>query len=203
MRHDTRPRPSRRLPGGRRGAGVCAGADLGTVGGGGLGQCRVSAARRGGDCGRRGQVRPPRGAEDLTRGLEPHPRGAAGKLTCGGRGPRWFLECKCLGALPSFLVSCFTRGETEAWTVTCLAAGTRNQDSSKLSRGVPCARVLGKGLSVLTLTPSHPRGSAPFSLRPLCSSALPHPLFLSSQQGCLMVRPSLLHWGRSGREVPV
>lgn len=57
-----RPRPSRRLPGDRRGAGVCAGADLCTVGGGGLGQRRVSAARRGGDCGRRGQVRPPRGA---------------------------------------------------------------------------------------------------------------------------------------------
>lgn len=78
----------------------------------------------------------------------------------------------------------------------------RSQDSSKLSRRVPCARVLGKGLSVVTLTHSHPRGRAPFSPRPLGSSALPHPLFLSSQHGCLMVRPSLLHWGRWGGRFP-
>lgn len=62
FRHGTGPRPSRRLPGGRQGAGVCAGADSGTVGGGGggggLGQCRVGAARGGGDCGRRGRTGP-------------------------------------------------------------------------------------------------------------------------------------------------
>lgn len=102
LRHDTRPRPSRRLPGGRQGAGVCAGADLGTVGGGGgLGQYRVRAAWRGRDGGRCGQAWPPR--EDA-RGPEPHPRGAPGKLTCGGRGPRWFLGRADLSLCPACLL---------------------------------------------------------------------------------------------------
>lgn len=70
LRHDTRPRPSRRLPGGRQGAGVCAGADLGTVGGDGLFRYPVRAAWRGQDRGRRGQAWPLRG---YARGLEPHP----------------------------------------------------------------------------------------------------------------------------------
>lgn len=139
MRHHTRPRPSRRLPGGRQGAGVCAGADLCTVGGSGLGQYRVRAARRGRDGGQRGQAWSPR--EDA-RGLELHPRGAAGKLTCGGRGPRWFLGTRRpLSLCPVLLASCFTRGETEAWAVTCPAAGTRCQDGAEtLPRGFVRAR---------------------------------------------------------------
>lgn len=185
LRHDTRPRPSRRLPGGRQGAGVCAGADLGTVGGGGLGQYRVRAAWRGRDGGRRGQAWPPR--EDA-RGLEPHPRGAAGKLTCGGRGPRWFLERVDLSLCPGLLASCFARGETEAWAVTCRAARTRSQDGAEtLPRGSVRAR------ASVTLTPPHPPQSRLYPLLPVSTLflALPTPCFFHrSRVARWLVRPS-------------
>lgn len=174
MRHDTRPRPSRRLPGGRQGAGVCAGADLGTVGGGGLGQCPVRAAWRGWDCGRRGQAWPLRGD---ARGLEPHPRGAAGKLTCGGRGPRWFLERRCLSLCPVLPASCSARGETEAWAVTCLAARTRGRDRAEtLPRGPvrAGARVFGKGAFCFDPHPQS-RGSCPCAPASLSVHTAPQP----------------------------
>lgn len=171
MRHGTRPRPSRRLPGGRQGAGVCAGADLGTVGGSGLGQYRVRAAWRGRDGGRCGQAWSPR--EDA-RGLEPHPRGAAGKLTCGGRGPRWFLECHRSLTLPCLLASCFTRGETEAWAVMCLAARTRSQDGAEtLPWGLVRSRARARACDPHPPTPEVAAPCTPFSRCPHCSSPSP------------------------------
>lgn len=173
LRHDTRPRPSRRLPGGRQGAGVCAGADLGTVGGGGLGQYRVRAAWRGRDGGWSGHAWPPR--EDA-RGLEPHPRGAAGKLTCRGRGPRWLLERADVSLCPACLLPASHVGETEAWAVTCPAPlGLAARTEQKLSRGAPCARAR------VTLTTPIPEVAAPVPPSPGVHAvpSPPHPLFVS------------------------
>lgn len=172
MRHDTRPRPSRRLPGGRQGAGVCAGADLGTVGGSGLGQYRVRAVWHGRDGGRRGQAWSPR--ED-TRGLEPHPRGAAGKLTCGGRGPRWFFERVDLSLCPVCLLPASHVGKLSLGRSRARPLGLAARTEQKLSRGAPCAH--GRAGDP---HPPHPRGGCPctlFSRCPHCFS--PFPLLVS------------------------